>query len=589
MKRTIFREHDLLEIAKVKLTRAELTNQESEAAFDKKQCRIMRVIGTTLPSNRLQQVDHHETGTEMWTALCVLYEKRQNAAIRESTILRLSEELKDLNCYAGGDVQVHVNNIFIQKTELVSYGYEVNNINMKSMLLKSLPDQHKFEQRRGAVKYGGHGGTLTPKGLWVLIEEAADRQSRRKEMSAAPEDVACLGADDLVLVLGVVRVSITEVAKVVVDDSMEIVVTQKRVGQMTVRRRKNQSNFTHSGLSDQSATHTEPGIVASATEEAYNSGVNVHTRVDDGSEVSGVSIGSPSHAWWCFDTGSNAHIVGELDSFVHMEDIVPENIDADVYGVAHSMATQAEGTVTVKITSVVDGRPVDLFIDGALYVPGDRHGLFSMGFVLEQGLEVDYDRSTRIYSVFKDNVEVIHAYPAQGIWMFDTRARTIQAKLPQDMPVANYAAADGVGGLQVWHDRLGHTCAQYLQVMVDRGLQKQKRRRKKLDRGVTAPNEIVYADLLFPGHGNGTRYKAVLVIMDGWSRFLTVHLLTSKEAALVNKLMQQYVIWAETQAGRGIKMIIQQEFDPAASAKFPVQRVLTDNGGECVNGAMKSW
>ncbi|GMF51654.1 unnamed protein product [Phytophthora fragariaefolia] len=291
-----------------------------------------------------------------------------------------------------------------------------------------------------------------------------------------------------------------------------------------------------------------------------------------------------------------------------MEDIVPENIAADVYGIVHAMATQAKGIGTVKITSVVDGRPVYLFIDGVLYVPGARRGLFSMGFALEQGFDVDYDRGTRIYSVLKDtcNVEVIHAYPAQGIWMFGTRARTIQAKLPQDMPVVNYKA-DGVGSLQVGHDRLGHTCGQYLKVMVDRGLvkgmmlsqrqerpcdachigkQKQKRRRKKLDRGVTAPNEIVYADLLFPGHGNGTRYKAVLVIMDRWSRFLTVHFLTSMESTLVNELTQQYVVWAERQAGRGIKMIFQREFEPAASAKLPVQRVLTDKGGQWCHGEL---
>ncbi|KAE9000509.1 hypothetical protein PR002_g18170 [Phytophthora rubi] len=205
--RTIFREHDLLEIAEGKLTRAELTSQESEAAFDKKQCKIMRMIGTTLPSNRLQQVDHHETGTEMWAALCELYEKRQNAAIRESTILRLSEELKGLKCSAGGDVQAHVNKMFSLKTELASYGYDVNNINMKSMLLESLPDQR--------LRTGSHDA---------------------EEMSAAPEDVASLEADDLVVVLGMVRASIMEVAKVVVDESMEIVVTQKRVGQTTVRR-----------------------------------------------------------------------------------------------------------------------------------------------------------------------------------------------------------------------------------------------------------------------------------------------------------------------------------------------------------------
>lgn len=176
--------------------------------------------------------------------------------------------------------------------------------------------------------------------------------------------------------------------------------------------------------------------------------------------------------------------------------------------------------------------------------------------------------------------------------------------------MVNYTVADGVGRLYVWHERLAHTFSQYLKVMVDRGLvtgmmlsqrqtkvcdachlskQKQKRRQKKLNRGVTAPNEIVCADLLFLGQANGTRYQAVLVIMDGWSRFVTVHLLTSKASSTVNKLMQQYVVWAERQVGRGIKKIVQREFEPAESARFPVKQILTDKGGEFVNGAIDSW
>ncbi|KAE9312992.1 hypothetical protein PR003_g19619 [Phytophthora rubi] len=319
-------------------------------------------------------------------------------------------------------------------------------------------------------------------------------------------------------------------------------------------------------------------------------------------------------SWFCFDTGSNVHIVGDRHSFVHLEDIVPENLAADVKGVAQSMVTQAEGIGTVKIVSIVQDKEVELFIDGVLYVPGATHGLLSMGLALEQGFEVDYDRATRVYSVHKDGEHVIEARPAQAIWVFETVPASQRSSKPdgqqEGRAIVNYTVADGVGSLQVWHERLAHTCAQYLKVMVDRGLvngmmlsqrqakacdachvgkQKQKRRRKKLNRGITAPNEVVYADLLFPGQGNGTRYKAVLVIMDGWSRFLTVHLLTNKSASTVNALIQQYVVWAERQAGRGIKKIIQREFEPTESAQFPVRQILTDKGGEFVNGAIDGW
>ncbi|OWZ18823.1 Multidrug resistance protein ABC transporter [Phytophthora megakarya] len=178
--RTIFREHGLLEIAEGKIIREKLISEEGEVAFDKKQYKIMLMIGTTIPSDRLQQVDHYESGSEMWAGLCEIYEKRQNATIRESTILRLSEELKSMKCSADADVQAHVSYMFRLKTELGSYGYEVNNINMKAMLLASLPDQSEFNQLRGAIKYGGNGGSMTPEDLRVMIEEAAERQSRRQ-------------------------------------------------------------------------------------------------------------------------------------------------------------------------------------------------------------------------------------------------------------------------------------------------------------------------------------------------------------------------------------------------------------------------
>ncbi|KAG3082866.1 hypothetical protein PC121_g5932 [Phytophthora cactorum] len=102
---------------------------------------------------------------------------------------------------------------------------------------------------------------------------------------------------------------------------------------------------------------------------------------------------------------------------------------------------------------------------------------------------------------------------------------------PQDRHLCNFTAAEGVASLTIWYERLAHTCPQYLKTMVDKGLldkQKKKSHRKKLDRGLKLPNEVMYADLLIPSKGNGTGFEAVLVLMDSDSRFVMIHMLTCK-------------------------------------------------------------
>ncbi|KAE9265881.1 hypothetical protein PF001_g30703 [Phytophthora fragariae] len=110
------------------------------------------------------------------------------------------------------------------------------------------------------------------------------------------------------------------------------------------------------------------------------------------------------------------------------------------------------------------------------------------------------------------------------------------------------------------------------------GKQKRKAHRKKLDRATIEPNQVVYADLLFPGKSNGTQYEAALVIMDGYSRFVTVHLLHDKHSKVVNKYMKEYVLWAERQAGRN-----------RDGAAYKVKRILSDKGGELFNDEIDDW
>lgn len=161
--------------------------------------------------------------------------------------------------------------------------------------------------------------------------------------------------------------------------------------------------------------------------------------------------------------------------------------------------------------------------------------------------------------------------------------------------VINFTMADGVGDLQLWHERLSHTCPQFVRMTADRGLvkgmmlksrtfddceachmgkQRKKPLKKSLNRDASQKNEVIYADLLFPPQRcNGTRFVAVLVIMDGYSRHVTIYPVKTKEAPEINQLMKRYINWAERQFG----------------PDYPVRRVITDGGGEFNNEAITNW
>ncbi|DAZ98899.1 TPA: hypothetical protein N0F65_002624, partial [Lagenidium giganteum] len=213
-------------------------------------------------------------------------------------------------------------------------------------------------------------------------------------------------------------------------------------------------------------------------------------------------------SWWCFDTGSNVHLTGSKSLFVHVEDIDQESLGARVHAVGTSMLSKASGI----------GTDIELFVDNVL-----------------RRFEVDWNRGTEEFSLFMDDQLVMVVEAEQNIWLFKVYdGPRGQSANKQQRLIANYAVTDGVESLQVWHERLAHTNPQYLKLMVDQA----KKRQKNLYRQVTAPREIVFANLMLPGQNMGTRYSAVLVIMDGWSRYLTIHLLTNKSSLAVNSLMQ---------------------------------------------------
>ena len=95
---------------------------------------------------------------------------------------------------------------------------------------------------------------------------------------------------------------------------------------------------------------------------------------------------------------------------------------------------------------------------------------------------------------------------------------------------------------------------------------------------------------MFPAKNNGTHFTAILVIMDGFSGYLTVHLLKRKDTSTINPLMKAYVRWAEQQAGRSVMEIVERQWKLRAGVPhLQVHAILTDQGGEFVNGEIDSW
>ena len=83
----------------------------------------------------------------------------------------------------------------------------------------------------------------------------------------------------------------------------------------------------------------------------------------------------------------------------------------------------------------------------------------------------------------------------------------------------------------------------------------------------------MFADLLFPPRNyNCTRFHAVLVIMDAFSRFITVYPIKTWNQNEVNPLIKRYITWAERQF-----------------TDCKIKTMFTDGGGEFVNTEMMDW
>ncbi|KAK1946628.1 hypothetical protein P3T76_002180 [Phytophthora citrophthora] len=174
--RTVFKEQDLLNIVDRQLTKSMLSTEETEADVDKKQTNILRMIGTSVPPEILHQIRTAEVGSDMWDAMCDLFENKVNKTVKVHTIRRLVTELWNTKLLPDGDANLHLCKMFNLHTELVNMQFTLEDVDMVEMLLESLPELAGFETLKSSVRFGADTSVNTPTKVRELIRAAASRQ-----------------------------------------------------------------------------------------------------------------------------------------------------------------------------------------------------------------------------------------------------------------------------------------------------------------------------------------------------------------------------------------------------------------------------
>ncbi|KAG2978435.1 hypothetical protein PC120_g25316 [Phytophthora cactorum] len=131
---------------------------------------------------------------------------------------------------------------------------------------------------------------------------------------------------------------------------------------------------------------------------------------------------------------------------------------------------------------MIDEQLVFVLVEDVLYVPSAGCDLLSPGLALDQGFIMTWESDARMFGMTKDDTEVIRTQYESRLWTFN--AHNIGSAVSNKKKVfANFAVTDGVEDIDVWHQRLVHTCPEYIRLMVDRGMAKgiMLKRRGKID------------------------------------------------------------------------------------------------------------
>ncbi|OWZ09602.1 Copia type Polyprotein [Phytophthora megakarya] len=564
---------------------------EEKGKYKKKQAKVKILIQGSLSMRLAKQVMAKPSGTEMWQELVTIYEGKNNPAMKSQKVYRLQCQLHRINLTGKDDVRSHLYKLFDLKDRLADLGAPVNDLQMVDKMLRSLPATPSFNELRRKVLFSSNMGKYTPDLVRELILTA--------ELRSKDWDNNAFGNKQ-------------QGKKTPAKASSEKKGNQKPKSNEDSKPKAIKADIECFNCGGNHYKSNCPDLLAEEKQSGRKNPKANYARSDEknaGQEAQKVET-----------TAEDSHkkrdvVVGEVAKryFTVLQDMEDSDWNSQISGFADGLDAKAEGFGTIKLAVMIDEQMVFVFVEDVLYVPSAGCNLFSPGLALDQGFMMTWNSDARIFGMTKDDTEVIRTAYESRLWTFNTHNIDNHASKKQKVAVkknviANFAVTDGVEDIDVWHERLGHTCPEYIRLMVDRGMakgimlkrrgkidcadchvgkQRRKTFRKSLDRQIQRVNDMVFADLLIPGVHNGSRFTAVLVVMDGYSRFVKIYMLKSKNERDVNQSMQQYIAWAERQHGKRVEAVVTRQWNIEDTGL--VKQVLTDKGKEFCNETMQRW
>ena len=104
-----------------------------------------------MPPEVLQQISEKNTGSEVWTELCNLFEGKQTEATKAYTLRLLVNELWEITSRSEDAIKLQLCKIFSITTELATLNYTIADMYMVKIMLESLPYHSEYDSLKSSI------------------------------------------------------------------------------------------------------------------------------------------------------------------------------------------------------------------------------------------------------------------------------------------------------------------------------------------------------------------------------------------------------------------------------------------------------
>ena len=267
---------------------------------------------------------------------------------------------------------------------------------------------------------------------------------------------------------------------------------------------------------------------------------------------------------WFVDAGATSHMTISKDFFIDFD----SNIKGFVRLADPDKVSKIEGKGSGAIKFIVDGKQTQLKIKDVLYVPSFESNLVSVRKLTKEGYKVNFDRN--IWTVTKYGEK-------QAMAKFGADVEDLyEVQKADERSYAEIKIQHDENGQHAWHMRFGHRNISAIKDLAQKQLaigiqitdcgareicvccKKGKMARKpfpnKSHHKTQAILDLIHTDIcgpmeiLTPG-----RKRYLMTLIDDYSRYTTVYLLTSKDEA--GPQIKRFIQMMKTQFGKIPKCI----------------------------------